>query len=165
MTQTMNRATAKPYERAVERFAKRLKLAHFRIAESVDNVSHDMKFITILDLSDKSIYYLDMRDTEQTDSVKLGRLTLENGAVKLIQHSTMHYADFDTALTESVIEPMRTQEDNSKILEYIIINDYENFKSFVKDTLGLLPCRYGKHNRNNGVVTTKYSLFSVAYQN
>ena len=163
MTQTMNWAIAKPYERAVERFTKRLKLFHFRIAESVDNVSHDMNFITILDLSDKSIYYMDMRDTEQTDAIEFGRLTLENGAVKLIQHSTMHYVDVDVAMPESVIEPMRTQEDNSEVFEYI--NNSENFKSFVKDTLGLLPCIYGLHKKRNGVVTTKYYMFSIAFQN
>lgn len=163
MSGTMKRAIAKPYERSVDRFCRRLKLAHYRIAESVEYSTHDMKFITVLDLSDKSLYYMDMQDTEQTDEVKLGRITLENGEIKLIQRNTMKFTDFEKALPENVIEPMRTDDDNSAVFEYI--NDSAKFKSYIRDTLGLLPCRYGLRKKRNGQITTKWYLFSIAYQN
>ena len=152
----------KNYEMILNRFNGRLKLAHYRIAEAVKLPSHDLVFVTVLDLTDKSYYYIDARETEQTGTVKLGRLEYENNNVKLTQLKSVACDELLNDVPESFIEPMKNNKDNSEI--YAALNDSNKYIGFVQQQLELKPCLYGLKKKRNGEVTVKYYPFSVAYQ-
>ena len=158
----MSKANVKNYEMALEQFGHRLKLDHYRIAEAVDNDTGDMKFVAILDLADKAVYYLDTADAEVSDTVKVGRLAFADNSIKQIPHSVVSCSDLRNAMTDSVLDPLKSDEDNTELFDYI--NNSENYKSYVKDKLGLLPCYYGLKKKRNGRTTTQWYMFSIAYQ-
>lgn len=155
----------KHYEMILNRFCGRLKLAHYRIAEAVKLPSHDLAFVTILDLSDKSYYYIDVRETENTDMIKLGRLEYDNGKIKLEQHNVLNCSELLDELPESIVEPMRTKSEfNEQLFELLNVSNYFMF-DFVQEQLGLKPCLYGLKKKRNGEITVKHFPFSIAYQN
>ena len=152
----------KHYEMILNRFCGRLKLAHYRIAEAVKLPSHDLAFITVLDLNDKAFYYIDARETEQTEMVKLGRLEYNSNSIKLAQLKSVACEELLSDVPESYIESMKDNKDNSDI--YAVLNNSNNYIDFVQQQLELKPCLYGLKKKRNGEVTVKYYPFSVAYQ-
>lgn len=152
----------KQYELILNRFSGRLKLAHYRIAEAVKLPSHDLAFITVLDLNDKAFYYIDARETEQTEMVKLGRLEYNNNSIELTQLKSVACEELLSDVPESYIESIKENKDNSDI--YTVLNNSNNYMNFVQQQLELKPCLYGLKKKRNGEVTVKYYPFSAAYQ-